>query len=126
MDARKPCLKKFVTCAADEGGPETWCENCREASAPGNWDAPSRDVMEQELRWVRKFIEYARYELQPGEQQVGDQFPRQDAADKAMAKIDGILAKLTTLRAEQARLKEAVQICLSEVRGGGSGWIQVA
>lgn len=47
-----------------------------------------------DLMWVRKFVEYARYELQPGEQQVGDQFPRQDAADKAIAKLDGIIATL--------------------------------
>lgn len=25
----RPCLKRFVTCDADEGGPETWCANCR-------------------------------------------------------------------------------------------------
>jgi hypothetical protein len=59
----------------------------------------SADVqkLREKLAWVRKFIEYARYELQPGEQQFGDQFPRQDAADKAMAEIDTVIAALAVL-----------------------------
>lgn len=61
------------------------------AAAPGH----GRTVeLVEKLKWVRKFIEYARYELQPGTQQPFDQFPRQDAADKAMAEIDLVVAGL--------------------------------
>jgi hypothetical protein len=55
------------------------------------------------LKWVRTFIEYARYELEPGEQQAGDQFPRQSAADKAMAEIDAVLAAVQALREQVDR-----------------------
>ena len=27
--ASQTCLRRYVTCDADEGGPETWCANCR-------------------------------------------------------------------------------------------------
>jgi hypothetical protein len=47
----------------------------------------------KDLRWVRSFIEYARYELQPGESQFGDQFPRQADADKAMGILDALLGR---------------------------------
>ena len=40
------------------------------------------------LEHVRTFIGYARYELEPGEAELGDQFPRQGCADKIIAKID--------------------------------------
>jgi hypothetical protein len=50
---------------------------------------------EEELQWVRKFIEYARYELEPGEMQLGDQFPRQGDADKAIGILDRILGRET-------------------------------
>jgi hypothetical protein len=29
VQEEKPCLRKYVTCDADEGGPDTWCENCQ-------------------------------------------------------------------------------------------------
>jgi hypothetical protein len=28
------CLRKYVTCDADVGGPETWCDNCRKRLEP--------------------------------------------------------------------------------------------
>jgi len=49
----------------------------------------------KDLAWVKKFIEYARYELQPGETQVGDQFPRQADADKAIRILDALLVSGT-------------------------------
>lgn len=45
------------------------------------------------LEWVRQFVEYARYVLEPGERQVGDQFPRQVDADKAIRILDEEIAK---------------------------------
>lgn len=48
---------------------------------------------ETKLKWLRKFVEYARYELQPGEAKMGSQFPHQADADKAMAMIDELLAE---------------------------------
>lgn len=51
-------------------------------------------ALRPDVAWVRKFIEYARYELEPGESQPFDQFPRQAEADKAMAKLDAWLALL--------------------------------
>ena len=45
------------------------------------------------LEWVKSFIEYARYELEPGEMQPGDQFPRQADADKAIRILEKEIAK---------------------------------
>jgi hypothetical protein len=47
------------------------------------------------LKDVRTFIEYARYELEPGEMQSGDQFPRQGCADKRLAKLTEAINALT-------------------------------
>jgi hypothetical protein len=46
------------------------------------------------LKKAHTFIEYARYELQPGLATVGDQFPRQQDADVVMALIAAALASL--------------------------------
>ena len=48
----------------------------------------------EKLQWVLKFIEYARYELQPGEAVIGSQFPHQADADKAMALIAEVMSSL--------------------------------
>jgi hypothetical protein len=48
----------------------------------------------RQIKWLRSFIEYARYELQPGEPKIGDQFPRQCEADKALKIVDALLASL--------------------------------
>jgi hypothetical protein len=45
------------------------------------------------LEWVRQFVEYARYVLEPGESQFGDQFPRQADADKAIRILDEEIVK---------------------------------
>jgi hypothetical protein len=45
-----------------------------------------------QIEWVKKFIEYARYELQPGEAKIGSQFPHQADADKAIGILDKLLA----------------------------------
>lgn len=44
------------------------------------------------LRRAQVFIEYARYELQPGKATIGDQFPRQEDADIVLARIKAALA----------------------------------
>ena len=44
------------------------------------------------LEKIRKFIEYARYELQPGPPVFGTQFPTQVCADKELARIDALLS----------------------------------
>ncbi|HVI39907.1 MAG TPA: hypothetical protein VM577_04535 [Anaerovoracaceae bacterium] len=49
--------------------------------------------MKTGLEWVKSFIEYARYELEPGEMQPGDQFPRQADADKAIRILEKEIAK---------------------------------
>ena len=52
-------------------------------------------VIEQKdaaLRHAKMFIEYARYELEPGPAIPGTQFPTQVCADKEMAAIDTALA----------------------------------
>jgi hypothetical protein len=54
----------------------------------------------EKLTWVRKFVEYARYELEPGVMQPGDQFPRQDAADKAVAELDSVIVAITEVGAK--------------------------
>jgi hypothetical protein len=60
--------------------------------ATGGQNQPVADTDgKSSLRWVRKFIEYARYELEPGAMQLGDQFPRQADADKAIAVIDAVM-----------------------------------
>lgn len=46
------------------------------------------------LKWLRSFVVYARYELQPGTSQPGDQFPRQADADRALSEIDAIAEAL--------------------------------
>jgi hypothetical protein len=43
------------------------------------------------LKKAKSFIEYARYELQPGKAQLGDQFPRQDDADAVLGLIEAAL-----------------------------------
>jgi hypothetical protein len=53
-----------------------------------------RDTIREALRRARTFIQYARYELEPGESQVGDQFPRQGCADKEIARLSAALAEL--------------------------------
>jgi hypothetical protein len=45
----------------------------------------------QALSNARIFIGYARYELEPGKSQLGDQFPRQADADVVLAEIDALL-----------------------------------
>jgi len=44
------------------------------------------------LEHAKKFIEYARYELEPGPPVVGTQFPTQVCADKEVESIDAVLA----------------------------------
>lgn len=46
------------------------------------------------LSHARMFIEYARYELEPGLATIGDQFPRQEDADKEIKNIDAAIEKL--------------------------------
>jgi hypothetical protein len=72
---------------------EYFCGDCSRGEAL----LASRETprQEEELQWVRKFIEYARYELEPGEMQMGDQFPRQGDADKAIGILDRILGRET-------------------------------
>ncbi len=45
------------------------------------------------LERARRFIEYARYELEDGPATAGTQFPTQDCADKELARIDAALAE---------------------------------
>lgn len=47
--------------------------------------------LREALAKARTFIEYARYELEPGLAQFGDQFPKQEDAYKVMALIDAAL-----------------------------------
>jgi hypothetical protein len=49
-----------------------------------------------QLKWVRSFVEYARYVLEPGPRESGDQFPRQLDADKAMAELDAVMLALVS------------------------------
>ena len=44
------------------------------------------------LEKIRKFIEYARYELKPGPPVVGTQFPTQVCADRELTRIDALLS----------------------------------
>lgn len=67
-----------------------------QSSDPSRSGETPRPITER-LRWVKSFIEYARYELQPGESRVGDQFPRQADADKAIATIADVLGELTAV-----------------------------
>jgi len=52
--------------------------------------------LEQALRKARTFIEYARYELEPGPRVFGTQFPTQVCADEEMARIDAALGTTPT------------------------------
>ena len=45
--------------------------------------APLREALSK----AKTFIEYARYELEPGEAKLGHQFPNQGDADKVLALI---------------------------------------
>lgn len=86
-------------------GPCGICQMCRAAAALAKPD-PRGDqrsdsmagteprLIFDKLQWVKKFIEYARYELQPGEATIGSQFPHQADADKAIATINEVLAML--------------------------------
>ena len=65
-------------------------------------DAGLRALVE-DAKWLRKFVEYARYELEPGTQQPGDQFPRQDAADRAIGLIDKMIDELSALLTGERR-----------------------
>lgn len=44
------------------------------------------------LRQAKTFIEYARYELQPGKATFPDQFPKQEDADVVIAALEAALA----------------------------------
>lgn len=46
-----------------------------------------REPESELLKRAKTFIEYARYELQPGLAQIGDQFPRQEDADKVINEL---------------------------------------
>lgn len=50
------------------------------------------EALERALQKARTFIEYARYELADGKAQLGDQFPKKDDADEAIAQIDSALS----------------------------------
>lgn len=67
--------------------------------------APAQALIER-LQWARSFIEYARVQLQPGETQPSDPFPRQSAADLAMSEIDGVIDALHSLTIPPEQTKE--------------------
>jgi hypothetical protein len=59
------------------------------------------DNLNQELSRLRTaleraitFIKYARYELEPGLATIGDQFPRQEDADKMVKEAEDALCKM--------------------------------
>jgi hypothetical protein len=54
----------------------------------------TKDEILKALNHAIKFIEYARYELEPGELQLGDQFPRQGCADKEIASLKEVVKAL--------------------------------
>lgn len=66
------------------GSPRSWANAHLIAAAPEMYEA---------LQRARTFIAYARYELEPGELQLGDQFPRQGCADKEIARIEAAITK---------------------------------
>jgi hypothetical protein len=58
-----------------------------EAAAEAYGYARGRADQRETLKRARTFIEYARYELEPGKATLGDQFPRQEDADVVLADI---------------------------------------
>lgn len=83
-----------------DGAAATWdevfhaAETLRDRLEQAEQQLAALRALEQDLVWVVKFIAYARYELQPGEQQMGDQFPRQSAADDATNRLERVIAAL--------------------------------
>lgn len=106
-----------VAALADERPPSAWSEfgdshdysrtgkhdpnNCREClrillkgqASPISADERARVELCKALEKARTFIEYARYELQDGKAELGDQFPRKADADEAIARINAALLR---------------------------------
>ena len=95
-------------------------ENASVSAAVGT-DTPPQDsqassvtaeTTNDDLRRIRSFIEYARYELQPGVAKFGSQFPHQADADEAISRVDSVIKFLASLTHEQQEAETARQALL--------------
>lgn len=71
---------------------DNWADAAARAMDREEAAEQQRDTARAALRKARTFIEYARYELEPGPRTFGTQFPTQVCADEELARIDAALS----------------------------------